>query len=187
MQKKAGRETTPMDAVYRMFEHLLVFGLAVMALMVFANVFLRYAFNSGIVFTEEVARFIFVWLTFIGAIVALRQGTHLGMDTVVSRLPRGGKVAFFVISHVLMLGCCVMLWLGCWEQTRVNLDNHAAVSGMPMAVLYAVGLVTAVLMSITLLSNLWRVFTGQISESELVLVRESEESAAVAEPEAKQA
>src|SRR6218665_1097510 len=95
-----------MDRVYRTFEHVLVLGLAVMALMVFANVVLRYAFNSGITLTEEVARFIFVWLTFIGAIVALRQGTHLGMDTVVSRLPRGGKAALYVPSHPIIIRSC---------------------------------------------------------------------------------
>ncbi|MDO9405928.1 MAG: TRAP transporter small permease [Polaromonas sp.] len=167
-----------MDRLYRWFEHLLVGGLAVMATMVFVNVVLRYVFNTGITFTEEVSRLIFVWLTFIGAIVALRKGTHLGMDTVVSRLPHNGKLVFFVISHLLMLGCCAMLWLGCWEQTRVNLDNYSPVSSIPVAAMYSVGLVTAVLMSITLLANLWLVVTGQITESELVAVRESEEPAA---------
>ena len=166
-----------MDRVYRMFEHLLVFGLAVMALMVFTNVVLRYAFNGGITLTEEVARFIFVWLTFIGSIVALRQGTHLGMDTVISRLPRGGKVGCYVLSHLMMLACCVMLWMGCWPQTVLNLENRAPVSGLPMAVLYAVGLVTAVLMSITLIGNLWRIATNRVSDDELVAVAESEEHA----------
>ena len=169
------RGGTLMDRVYRMFQHLLVLGLAVMALMVFANVVLRYAFNSGITLTEEVARFLFVWLTFIGAIVALREGTHLGMDTIVSKLPRQGKVAFFVMSQLLMLGCCAMLWVGCWQQTMLNTGNYAPVSGMPVAIMYSVGLVTAVLMSVTLLSNLWRVFTGRISDDERVSVSESEE------------
>ncbi len=64
-----------------------------MVLMVFGNVVLRYVFNSGITVSEELSRFFFVWLTFIGAVVAMREGTHLGMDTVVARLPRGGRVA----------------------------------------------------------------------------------------------
>ena len=178
------RRTHPlMDRVYRMFEHILVFGLAVMALMVFTNVFLRYAFNSGITLTEEVARFIFVWLTFIGSIVALRQGTHLGMDTVVGRLPRSWKVGFYVVSHLMMLGCCVMLWLGCWTQTVLNLDNRAPVSGLPVAVLYSVGLVSAVLMGITLVGNLWRVAMGRVSDAELIAIAESEELASVEDAE----
>ncbi len=167
-----------MDRLYRWFEHALVGGLAVMSLMVFANVVLRYVFDTGITFTEEVSRMLFVWLTFIGSIVALRQGTHLGMDTVVSRLPHAGKLAFFVLSHLLMLGCIVMLWSGCWEQTRVNLDNHAPVSGIPVAAVYSVGLVAAVLMGITLLANLWQALRGDLSDAQLVTVRESEDRAA---------
>lgn len=164
-----------LDRVYRMFQHLLVGGLAVMSVMVFANVVLRYFFDSGIVFTEEVARYIFVWLTFLGSIVALRQGTHLGMDSVISRLPHRGKVASFVVSHLLMLWCCVLMWQGSWPQTVLNLDNRAPVSGLPVAVLYASGLVSAVLMGMTLLGNLWQVATGRLSESQLVAVAESED------------
>jgi len=72
---------------------------------------------------------------FLGSIVALRQGTHLGMDSVISRLPHRGKVACFVVSHLLMLWCCVLMWQGSWPQTVLNLDNRAPVAGLPVAVL----------------------------------------------------
>jgi TRAP-type C4-dicarboxylate transport system permease small subunit len=164
-----------LDRVYRMFQHLLVAGLAVMSVMVFANVVLRYFFDSGIVFTEEVGRYIYVWLTFLGSIVALRQGTHLGMDSIVSRVPRPVQIAFFTLSHLLMLGCCVLLWMGCWTQTVLNLQNVSPVSGMPVAFLYGSGLVTAALMGLTLLTNLWKVATGQLNDKSLVAVAESED------------
>ena len=50
---------------------LLLVGMVGMVLMMFGNVILRYAFNSGITISEELSRFFFVWLTFIGAIVAI--------------------------------------------------------------------------------------------------------------------
>ena len=68
-------------------------GLAVMVVLVFGNVVLRYRFNSGITVSEELSRWLFVWVTFLGAIVALREHAHLGTDALVSRLPRAGKVA----------------------------------------------------------------------------------------------
>ena len=46
--------------------------LALMVVMVFGNVVLRYGFNSGITVSEELSRWLFVWMTFLGAIVALR-------------------------------------------------------------------------------------------------------------------
>ena len=62
-----------------------------MVVMVFGNVVLRYGFNSGITVSEEMSRWLFVWMTFLGAIVALREHGHLGTDMLVSRLPAGGQ------------------------------------------------------------------------------------------------
>ena len=54
-----------------------------MVVLVFGNVVLRYGFNSGITVSEELSRWLFVWLTFLGAIVALREHGHLGTDMLV--------------------------------------------------------------------------------------------------------
>ena len=55
--------------------------LAVMVVLVFGNVVLRYGFNSGITISEELSRWLLVWLTFLGAIVAVREHSHLGVDS----------------------------------------------------------------------------------------------------------
>ena len=47
--------------------------LAVMVVLVFGNVVLRYGFNSGITVSEELSRWLFVWMTFLGAIVGLQR------------------------------------------------------------------------------------------------------------------
>ena len=52
-----------------------------MVVLVFGNVVLRYGFNSGITVSEELSRWLLVWLTFLGAIVAVREHAHLGVDT----------------------------------------------------------------------------------------------------------
>ena len=70
--------------LFKAVEAVLATLLLAMVLMVFGNVVLRYVFNSGIVVSEELSRFCFVWLTFIGAIVAVRDDAHLGMDNVVA-------------------------------------------------------------------------------------------------------
>ena len=77
--------------------------LAVMVLLVFGNVVLRYTFNSGITVSEELSRWLFVWLTFMGAVVALREHGHLGTDVLVSRLPAGGKKVCLVLAQLSML------------------------------------------------------------------------------------
>jgi TRAP-type transport system small permease protein len=62
-----------------------------MVVLVFGNVVLRYGFNLGITVSEEISRWLFVWLTFLGAIVAMREHGHLGVDTLVKRLPASGS------------------------------------------------------------------------------------------------
>src|ERR1044072_4055394 len=77
--------------------------LAVMVVLGFGNVGLRYGFNSRITVSEELSRWLMGWLPFLGAIVALREHSHLGVDTLVRALPPLGKRICFVASYSLML------------------------------------------------------------------------------------
>jgi TRAP-type transport system small permease protein len=149
--------------------------LAIMVVLVFGNVLMRYGFNSGITMSEELSRWLFVWLTFLGAIVAMKDGAHLGSDTLVSRLPLAGKKLFMLIGHVLMLFVCWLLFKGSYEQALINLETTSAVMEASMAIFYGCGMVTAVSIAVILLNKLWRLATGDLSENELVGVRESEE------------
>ncbi len=167
------------SAFGRRFTHLieavLAGMLALMAVLVFGNVVLRYGFNSGITVSEELSRFLFVWLTFIGAILAFKEGAHLGVDTLVRRLPGIGKRMLYGASALLMLLCCGVLLKGSWAQTVINLQVPAPVTGIPMAALYGIGAVTAVCMGVMILSNLFKLFTGKLADSDLVQVSDSEE------------
>jgi len=151
--------------------------LTVMVIMVFANVVLRYGFNSGIPVSEEVSRWLFVWMTFLGAVVAVREHAHLGTDALIRRLPVWGKKLCLVISHGLMLFATWLLLSGSWQQTLVNLEVRAPTSGASVAIFYFVGVVFAVSAIVFLFHDLWRVLTGQLTEDELVMVHESEEQA----------
>lgn len=149
--------------------------LAIMVVLVFGNVLMRYGFNSGITMSEELSRWLFVWLTFLGAIVAMKDGAHLGSDTLVSRLPLAGKKLFMFIGHALMLWVCWLLFKGSYEQAVINLETTSAVMEVSMAIFYGCGMVAAVSIAVILLNKLWRLVTGDLSENELVGVRESEE------------
>ena len=151
--------------------------LAAMVVLVFGNVVLRYAFNSGIALSEEVSRWLFIWVTFLGAIIAMREHGHLGTDMLVSRLSVTGKKACLVLGQLLMLYITWLLFQGSLAQARINWDVAAPVTGVSMAVVYSAGIVFAVSAAMLLLIELWRTFTGQIRDDELVMVKESEEQA----------
>jgi TRAP-type transport system small permease protein len=168
---------TALDRFCKLLEFLIALCLAVMVVMVFGNVVLRYAFNSGIAASEEVSRWLFIWLTFLGAIVALKEHAHLGSDMLVSRLPLWGKKACLLAGQALMLYITWLLLQGSWEQVKINWEVQAPVTGAPMAVIYAAGTVFAVAAIGLLLREMWRALSGRATEAELVMVTESEEAA----------
>jgi TRAP-type C4-dicarboxylate transport system permease small subunit len=165
-----------LDGYCRLLNVLMALALAVMVVLVFGNVVLRYAFNSGITVSEEVSRWLFVWMTFLGAIVALKEHAHLGSDMLVSRLPTGGKKALLVIGHVLMLYFTWLIFSGSLQQARINYDVEAPVTGASMSIFYGAGVVFAVSSGIFLLYELWLALSGQLSDKDLVMVKESEEA-----------
>ncbi|WP_425256872.1 TRAP transporter small permease [Rubrivivax sp. RP6-9] len=168
---------TVLDRFCRLLELLIALCLAVMVVMVFGNVVLRYVFNSGIAVSEELSRWLFVWMTFIGAIVALKEHGHLGTDMLVARLPRKGKLVCMVASQLLMLWVTWLLLKGSWAQVLINRDVEAPVTGAPMAVVYMAGVVFAVPAGLLLLAELLRTLTGRLRDDELVMVQESEDLA----------
>ncbi|MES2943327.1 MAG: TRAP transporter small permease [Pseudomonadota bacterium] len=167
--------TKILDQYCRVLSWLMAASLALMVVLVFTNVVLRYAFNSGISVSEELSRWLFVWLTFLGAIVALHERAHLGSDTVVSRLPLLGKKICLVLGHLLMLFICWLIFKGALDQVKINWDSTSAAMEVSMAIFYGCGVVFAVSGAAILLNNLWRLLAGQLTEDQLIGIRESEE------------
>ncbi|HEY5632183.1 MAG TPA: TRAP transporter small permease [Burkholderiaceae bacterium] len=149
------------DAICRGLELAIAVALALMVVMVFGNVVLRYGFNSGIPVSEELSRWLFVWMIFIGALLALRDNRHLGTDVLVCRLPPWGRRACRALSEALMLGCTLLLLEGSLAQARINLDVEAPVTGIPVVVVYAAGVAFSVPAALLLLVKLWRTVSGQ--------------------------
>ncbi|MES2717723.1 MAG: TRAP transporter small permease [Pseudomonadota bacterium] len=171
--------TALIDRYCKALEWLIALMLAVMVLLVFGNVVLRYVANSGITVSEELSRWLFVWMTFLGAVVALKEHGHLGTDMLVSRLGPKGKRVCLVLAQVLMLYATWLLFSGSLQQAQINWDVEAPVSGLSVAIFYASGIVFAVSAGVLLVREIWRTVTGQLRDDELVMVQESEDLAQV--------
>jgi TRAP-type C4-dicarboxylate transport system permease small subunit len=143
--------------------------------MVFGNVVMRYGFNSGITLSEELSRWLFVWMTFLGGVIALNERAHLGTDSLIARLPVGGQKLCLGATQVVMLYMSWLIFEGSWAQTVINWDSTSAVMETSMGYLYASGVVFAVLAAPILLLNLWLLVSGQLSDKDLIGIRESED------------
>ena len=164
------------DLYCELLKLLIAACLAAMVALVFGNVVLRYGFNSGIAISEELSRWLFVWMTFLGATVALRRHAHLGVDSLVRILPAWGKRACFVASYLLMLYADWLLLLGSWKQMLITAGDRAPATSLSVGLFYGAGVVFGASAGVILLYDLWRVLTGAAREEELVAVAESEEA-----------
>ncbi|MFA9950944.1 TRAP transporter small permease [Dentiradicibacter hellwigii] len=157
-----------LDALIGFVEWVLVVMFGIMAILVFGNVVLRYGFNSGIVFSEEVSRFLFMWLTLIGALIVMKDHGHLGMNSLVSRLGERGQRICRFLADSLTLACCLLLVHGTWKQVIIGMDDHAPVTGIPMGIVQSALLISSIGMALVLAYGLWRLVTGRMSKEELV-------------------
>jgi TRAP-type C4-dicarboxylate transport system permease small subunit len=160
------------DAFTRVLEVVMVLCMVMMFIMVFGNVVLRLVFNTGIDWSEEIPRFAFVWMTFLGAVVGMRRRAHLGVDILVQALPVLGRKVCWGISQAVMLVCCGYIVYGTWLQHDIVAGNASPVAQISMLWVFGVSYVAGIGIGLICLSNLIRLFAGKVAEDELIDVHE---------------
>ena len=132
---------------------IVIFILAAMAVMVFANVALRFLTDHSILWVEEVSRYLMIWLTFLGAGIVLRYGGHIGIDTLQAQWPRHAPAIRTVIFLVLVVFFAVMVWLGMryatltWGQTTPVMQIPVGAVYLAMPIGFALMMVHLLLMA----------------------------------------
>ncbi|AKU25405.1 TRAP transporter small permease [Geobacillus subterraneus] len=119
-----------------------------MCLSVFLNVVLRYVFNSGLTWSEELARYLFVWTVFLGAVVAAKDKGHLAVDLLVGILPRKLQRIAYVLSNIAIIVVLGLLVDGLIKMMELNKGITGPGTGLPVGLLYFAGLFAAVCMII---------------------------------------
>jgi C4-dicarboxylate transporter DctQ subunit len=108
--------------------------------LLFANVALRYFFESAIFWAEEALRYIIIWITFLGAAACIREHTHISLDTLAAALPaparRVAALAAGIIQIAASLGLA-LLSLDFTLKTMAGGQVSSTLWGLPMAAIYA--------------------------------------------------
>lgn len=137
---------------------LLALGLA-MSVIVIVQVFCRYILNHSLFWSEELARYILVWLTFLGTCTAYYRGMHPGINLVYRRLPHQLKLITKTIVLLLSLVFfSVMIWYGIEFSFFVRLQTTAALS-LPKWIIFAIIPISGAILSlhaIAILAGLFR-------------------------------
>ncbi len=139
-----------MKTIERIVEVIIFVLLLSMAGMVFANVVGRYLLGTSLTWAHELARYQFVWLTFLGAAIGLNHGAHVGMDLLTEHVgPRVRVVLTYVADATIFVFLYVWFRFG-FRLIDVNIGYRGPGSGIPMTLVYAVGPVASVLAAVFL-------------------------------------
>jgi len=159
----------------KLLQILMALCLASMAILVFGNVVLRYAFHSGITWSEEMSRYLFVWMVFLGAIGALKDNDHLGVDVLLKKLPLGAKRIVFILSNAIVLYVLWLLLDGSWKITMSSLETRAPATNLPLAYVYGMGIVVSIGMGIIVIFNIYQALFRPNTLEKLIRMKESED------------
>jgi len=149
--------------VFAKFEEKLFFFLKTIAFLlmlamvtiIFSQVVARYALGNSLTWSEEVGRHIFVWLTFLGAALAVRTKGHVALDMLVNHLPRKLQVAVLGLGHlVMMIFAAVLIYAGVYMITLGSRQMSAALQ-IPMKYIYIILPISGVLIIFYLLKSLY--------------------------------
>ncbi|EIM31067.1 TRAP transporter small permease [Microvirga lotononidis] len=162
----------------RLLEWMVIFSLTSILILVTANVFLRYVFNSGIFLSDGMSGLLFAWMTFIGSILVLYDHEHIGVDMLVRRLPVLLRRLCFGLIHIIMIYATWLLLTGSWTQMMINLHVYSPATRLPIAVLYAAGVLFAVASGLFLVTQLALLLTGRLNDADLVVSAGEDEAEA---------
>lgn len=129
----------------------LILLLSGMSVVVFANVTLRYTTNFSIIWAEEVARYLMIWMTFLGAGLALRVGGLVAITNLQEAIgPNPQRILRLIIVVSLLVFFAVMIWVGYGYATRMQFQMTPA-TRIPFSMIYAAMPIGFALLTIHLL------------------------------------
>lgn len=143
-----------LDRLFKGIDYFTGILTGLMVLFVFLNVMLRICFSSGLTWSEELSRYLFVFVTYVGAISAMRANGHMIVDMLVSKVSPDLQMILYIVAQGLVAVLMGILVHGSYKMVLMNTEARTAALGISYALLYGVGLITGVSIAIIAISNI---------------------------------
>lgn len=125
---------------------------------VLAQVVSRYVFHSPLPWTDEIARFLLVWLTFVAAGYVMAGRLHVTVDIAIARLGVRATAIVDTLATIVVVGASVVLAIAGVEIAKATANVASPATGLPVSVVYSAGTVGFALIALhgigTVISNL---------------------------------
>lgn len=139
-------------------ESLLVILLSVMSLLIGAQVFMRYVMHDSLTWSEELARYCFIWATYLGVSCAVKHKAHICVEALTERLPLAARHYATILSHLLFIVFAVMVMKEGYALTAkvFGFGQKSSAMGLPMGYVYLAPTVGFGLVIIRLLQSIYQ-------------------------------
>ena len=146
--------------------------LAVIVFLVFVAGIMRW-FGQPLVWSVDLAQLLFVWVSFLGADMALRRRAHIGIDYLVRRLPGRPRVVLDALLAAVCVGFLAIMAVLGYRLTMLNLERLYGDSGIPYALVTIAVPVGCGLLALTLLGQAWASLSRLRTEARPIFTGES--------------
>lgn len=140
------------ESVFRkidiLFKWLSVFTLGGMTIAIFIQVICRYALRSSLAWSEELSRFLFIWMTFIAGYVGARQGKHIGVEALQNALPRVPSIVLKFLSNIICTAFFFVVAYCTWLAWPKLMRQVSPALGLPIAYVYLCMIVGSLFMGL---------------------------------------
>lgn len=143
------------DILFKGIEGLIAVFLGLMILFTFLNVVLR-QFNMGFAWSEEIARICFIYLVYMGSIIAARENRHLMIDTLIHKVPEKAQKTLYVVIQSLIIWMMGVLANGAFQNAWKNRNDFWVATHFPVFLVHFAGVLLGVSVIIISLVNLYR-------------------------------
>jgi TRAP-type C4-dicarboxylate transport system permease small subunit len=130
------------DNIYKALEtvirYMVLILLVLMVIIVFANVVTRYYLHFSLAWSEEVTRFMLVWLVFLGSFLAYINDEHLGLDILVKKMPPTLRKIVTLITNGLVIFALYAVLEGGYLMMVANFDWLSPAAEIPQGYVYIV-------------------------------------------------
>ena len=130
-----------------------------MVLVTLAQVIFRYLIEDPLPWSEELARYCFVWIVFLGAAIGLSRGAHLGVDLLVNQFPERWQRGFAFLTNIMITCFAFAVIYASLPVIKMNMFQHSPALGVQMSLIYIaipISMCLIALISIERILNLLR-------------------------------
>ena len=117
-----------------------------MAALIFAQVVARYGFKNSITWSEELGRFIFVYMSFIGMAVAIKQKKHVALDLLLRKVGPRARQIISIINNILLIVLAIAIFWSGYKMSGMAMRQISSAMKLSMGYIYLVIPISGLLM-----------------------------------------